>query len=219
MPGEVGRYAGADVPVQPRCERPAHWLTGILAHRPHWRTASPEPDLDVPCPLVYTTALMDWPRLTEAQRFGIRFFVLLIGFSIFAWAVNLPNHLALPQRWLASGATALANLVGSPSSATRSQISTGGLVIDINYECTGVYVLLILFTFLIAYPASWRSRLAGAAVGLVALSIVNVLRISFLVRVAELQPALFGYMHEYVWQGLFLILVIAYAMTWVEHVQ
>ena len=199
---------------------------GVTRSRPlataHRRTGSPAhsgPDLDVPSPLVYTTALMDRPRLSEAQRFGIRFFILLIGFSVLAWVVNLPNHLALPQRWLASGATALANLVGSPSSATRSQISTGGLVIDINYECTGVYVLLILFTFLIAYPASWRSRLAGAAVGVVALSIVNVLRISFLVRVAELQPALFGYMHEYVWQGLFLILVIAYAMTWVEHVQ
>jgi exosortase/archaeosortase family protein len=159
------------------------------------------------------------PRLSEAQRFGARFFALLIGFSVLAWAVSLPNHLALPQRWLAGSATALANLVGSPSSVTQSQINTGGLVININYECTGVYVLLILFTFLIAYPASWRSRLAGAAIGVVALSVVNVLRISFLVRVAELQPALFGYMHEYVWQGLFLILVIAYAMTWVEHLR
>jgi exosortase/archaeosortase family protein len=52
-----------------------------------------------------------------------------------------------------------------------------------------------------------------------ALTLVNVLRIAFLIAVAELQPALFGYFHEYVWQGLFLILVIAYAMTWVEYVR
>ena len=87
---------------------------------------------------------------------------------------------------------------------------------DINYECTGVYVVLILFVFLIAYPATWRARLIGAAIGVVALTIVNILRIAFLVRIAELAPDLFGYFHEYVWQGVFLVLVIAYAMTWVE---
>ena len=42
------------------------------------------------------------------------------------------------------------------------------------------------------------------------------LRIAVLVRVAELAPDLFDYMHEYVWQGLFLVLAVAYAMTWVE---
>jgi exosortase/archaeosortase family protein len=78
---------------------------------------------------------------------------------------------------------------------------------------------LILFVFLFAYPASWRSRLLGATIGVVALTIINVLRIAFLVRIAEIAPGLFGYFHEYVWQGVFLVLVIAYAMTWVERVR
>ena len=91
--------------------------------------------------------------------------------------------------------------------------------LDVNYECTGVYVLLILFTFLFAYPASWRSRISGVIVGVVALTAINIFRISVLVRVAEIEPELFGYFHEYVWQGVFLILVIAYAMAWVERVR
>jgi exosortase/archaeosortase family protein len=99
------------------------------------------------------------------------------------------------------------------------QISAGGLIVDINYECTGVYVLLILFVFLLAYPASWRARLSGAAVGVVALTALNIFRIAVLVRVAELQPTLFNYLHEYVWQGIFLVLTIVYAMTWVERVR
>ena len=103
--------------------------------------------------------------------------------------------------------------------AVRDQISVGALVIDINYECTGLYVLMILFTFLLAYPASWVARLAGATIGLVALTTINILRISVLIGIAEWQPDLFAYFHEYIWQGVFLILVIAYAMTWVEYVQ
>ena len=95
----------------------------------------------------------------------------------------------------------------------------GALTIDINYECTGVYVLLILFTFLLAYPASWPARIAGAVIGTVGLTLLNVCRIAFLIRAAEVQPQLFEYLHEYVWQGLFLVLVIGYAMTWVQYVR
>ena len=133
-----------------------------------------------------------------------------------AWAVTLPERLGPVQRALAGAATWLAGLTGSGATAQADEISVGDLLVHINFECTGVYVLLILFVFLLAYPASWRSRLLGAGLGVVALELLNVFRIAVLVRVAELQPALFDYMHEYVWQGLFLVLTVAYAMTWVE---
>ena len=155
-------------------------------------------------------------RLTLPQAFALRFFAYLVGASVLAWAVTLPERLGPVQRALAAAATWLAGLTGSGATAQADEISVGDLLVHINFECTGVYVLLILFVFLLAYPASWRSRLLGAGIGVVALELLNVFRIAVLVRVAELQPALFDYMHEYVWQGLFLVLTVAYAMTWVE---
>jgi exosortase/archaeosortase family protein len=157
--------------------------------------------------------------MSDAQKFGLRFFAFLVGASIVSWGFNLPGQLGGVQAFLAGSATAVARVFGSLSTAKIDQVYVNGLVMDINYECTGLYVILILLTFLLAYPASWRSRVAGAALGVAALTLVNVLRISILIGVAELQPDLFGYFHEYVWQGLFLILVIAYAMTWVEYVR
>ena len=157
--------------------------------------------------------------MSEAQKFGFRFFLFLIGASVLSWVVALPDRLKLVQRFLAGSAWSLAAAVGSRSTVNEDQIYVGGLVMDINYECTGLYVILILFTFLLAYPASWRSRLLGAAVGVAGLTVINVLRIAVLVGIAEVSPDLFGYFHEYVWQGVFLVLVIAYAMTWVERVQ
>lgn len=163
--------------------------------------------------------MVNQTRLNEAQRFGFRFFFLLIAFSVLTWAVNLPARLATPQAFLAGSATELANLTGSESTVAADQIHVGTLTIDINYECTGVYVLLILCTFLLAYPASWQARLVGSVVGIATLTVINILRISVLVHIAERQPSLFGYFHEYVWQGVFLVLVIAYAMTWVEQIR
>lgn len=157
--------------------------------------------------------------LSEAQAFGLRFFAFLVLASVLAWAVTLPARLGLPQRWIAGSATVLAQAAGSKAQVHGDQISAAGLMVDINYECTGVYVLLILFVFLLAYPAAWRARALGAAIGVVALTALNIFRIAVLIRVAELQPALFSYLHEYVWQGIFLVLTIAYAMTWVERVR
>jgi exosortase/archaeosortase family protein len=156
------------------------------------------------------------PRLSDAQRFGVRFFAFLVLASVATWALNLPHHLGAVQRQLASSGTWLARLSGGSGRAFGDQILVGDLSIDINYECTGVYVALILLVFVFAYPARWSVRLVGAAIGVAALTVVNVLRIAVLARIAELAPDLFSYFHEYVWQGVFLVLVIAYAMSWVE---
>lgn len=164
-------------------------------------------------------SLVNQPRLSEPQRFGLRFFALLVLASILAWMVSLPERLGPVQRLLAGSGTSIARLTGGTGKAAGDQISVGSLSLDINYECTGVYVVLILFVFLFAYPARWWARLTGAAIGVVALTVINILRIAFLVRVAEVAPGLFTYFHEYVWQGVFLVLVIAYAMTWVERVR
>jgi archaeosortase B (VPXXXP-CTERM-specific) len=157
--------------------------------------------------------------MSEAQRFGLRFFAVLGGFSVLAWIVALPQQLGVAQRTIAEAAGALARVAGSTNRVHGDQIHVTQLAIHINHECTGIYVLIILFTFLLAYPAAWRQRLLGATVGFAGLEAVNVLRLSFLIRIAELQPALFEYFHEYVWQGVLLILVIAYSMSWVEHVR
>jgi exosortase/archaeosortase family protein len=157
--------------------------------------------------------------LSEAQTFGLRFFAFLILASVIAWGVTLPSRLGPAQRGIAAAATWLAHGAGSAARVKGDQISAAGMVIDINYECTGVYVLLILFVFLLAYPSTWRARISGAAIGVVALTLLNVFRIAFLIRAAELQPELFSYLHEYVWQGIFLVLTIVYAMTWVERVR
>ncbi len=158
-------------------------------------------------------------KLTRAQRFGARFMILLATASVLSWAVELPNRLSVPQKFLATSASQLASLTGGANQPEADQIFVSGLTIHINYECTGIYVFLILFAFLIAYPASWAARAAGAAVGVTALSVVNIFRIAVLIRIAEVRPDLFAHFHEYVWQGVFLVLVIAYAMSWVERVK
>jgi len=158
---------------------------------------------------------MKWPFL----RFGLLFFLFLLGFSVLSVATDLQNHLHLAENGIAGAATWMAKGIGSAAVANDNIISVSGLTLDINHECTGVFVLFVLISFIGAYPANWRARVLGIAVGVTVLTFVNVLRIVTLVRIVEFYPNLFVYFHEYVWQGAFLMLVTLYALTWVEWVR
>jgi len=159
------------------------------------------------------------PMNSPILRFASLFFLFLIGFSVLSVATNLQNHLHLAEIGLAQSATWMAQRVGSAAVATGNLIAVSGLTLDINHECTGVFVLFVLISFIGAYPATLRAKATGAVIGVTLLSLVNILRVATLVRVVEFRPALFVYFHEYVWQGAFLMLVTLYAVTWVEWVQ
>ena len=150
-------------------------------------------------------------------RFALIFFVLLLGFSVLSVTTTLQNRLGVVESGIAASATWLASLVGSAASVTEGHyISVGGMTLNINHECTGVFVLFVLSSFIAAYPASLAAKVGGIVVGVVGLSAINVFRIATLVRVVEFYPNSFKYFHEYVWQGAFLMLVTLYAITWVE---
>jgi exosortase/archaeosortase family protein len=155
---------------------------------------------------------MKWPFV----RFGLLFFLFLLGFSVLSVATNLQNHLHVAENGIAGAATWLAHGIGSAAVVNGNVIHVSGLALDINHECTGVFVLFVLISFIGAYPARWTTQLLGILIGVSVLTLINVLRIVTLVRIVEFYPGLFVYFHEYVWQGAFLMLVTLYALTWVE---
>jgi exosortase/archaeosortase family protein len=150
-------------------------------------------------------------------RFGLLFFLFLIGFSVLSVATALQNRLVVLERGIASLATWMAQVTGSAAVTVDGNfILVKGMSLNINHECTGVFVLFVLISFICAYPATWKAKTAGILVGVTVLSLINVIRIATLVRLIEFYPALFAYFHEYVWQGAFLMLVTLYSITWVE---
>jgi exosortase/archaeosortase family protein len=150
-------------------------------------------------------------------RFAVLFFVALLAFSVMSVATALQNHLHVAEHGIASAATWMAQRVGSTAVVVdNNYIVAGGMTMNINHECTGVFVLFVLASFIAAYPAALGAKVLGIAVGVALLSLINVVRIATLVRVVESYPAAFPYFHEYIWQGAFLMLVTLYAISWVE---
>lgn len=150
-------------------------------------------------------------------RFAVIFFLLLLGFSALSAATGLQNRLSVIENAVAVAATGVAHVVGSAARVMNGNlILTQNLTLNINHECTGVFVLFVLVSFITAYPATLQAKVIGIVVGVTTLSFINIVRIATLVRLVEFYPKSFEYFHEYIWQGAFLMLVTLYAISWVE---
>ncbi len=151
--------------------------------------------------------------------FTFRLFLYLFLVSLLFSLGNMHENLLPMQRLLAAGATAGANVFGAEATLEGTIIRTEQQALDINHECTGIFVLLVYTMFVLAYPAPWSSRLSGAAVGWLTLNLVNVARLVLLTVIASRQPEWFAYFHEYFFQGLFIALLAVLASIWTEQVR
>jgi len=151
------------------------------------------------------------------------FLVRLLGYLFLAsLAFSLGElHLRMGpiQEWMAHVATTGANLFGAGAAVQGSIITAEHAALDINHECTGVFVLIVYAMFVLAYPAPWWHRVSGIAIGFAVLTAVNLLRLVGLTVVASRYPTWFAYFHEYFFQGLFIALLAFLASLWTEQVR
>ena len=148
--------------------------------------------------------------------FALRFFVYLLLWSLVFWAFSLHERLGPVQRAIAMASAATARGVGGVAVSQGQDIIINDLVITINHECTGIFVIMLFTSFVLAYPASWRARLVGLGIGIPLFFAVNIFRLATLARIVEVYPGAFFYLHEYVWQGILTVVVLVGAIAWAE---
>jgi len=87
-------------------------------------------------------------------------------------------------------------------------------------ECGAIEVMAIFFAAVLAFPTRWWKRLAGIAAGVPIMYAVNILRLSCLAVIGALTNGgkWFKFSHEYVWQAIYLVFVVAVWLAWVEYV-
>lgn len=151
--------------------------------------------------------------------FAVRLLAYLFAISLLFSVGELYRHMLPLQSFLASTVTAGANLFGAGVQVRGPIIDVTELKLEINHECTAIFVLLVYVAFVFAYPAPWKSRLVGIGVGAFVLTGVNIGRLIVLTLIARSRPDLFNYVHEYFFQGVFIALLAVLASLWTEQVR
>ncbi len=147
------------------------------------------------------------------------FFAIIVLVFFFTDYEPLARHVNLGG-WMAEFATrassailtVLAPLFGLTLSVSGTRIVFGGFAVDVTEACSGVVPTAIYWAAVLAYPAGWKARLIGLALGTAVIHSLNVLRVIALIFVGLFANAYFHYTHVYFAQALIIVVAVA---TWV----
>lgn len=111
------------------------------------------------------------------------------------------------------------NAVQSPKERNRANRGTQ-FAFHVVPDCGAIPSMSIFLAAVLAFPAAWWKRGVGAIVGLIILYGINILRLGTLGYIGAIDTSpgrkWFTFAHEYVWQGVFIVFVVAVWMLWVE---
>lgn len=133
-----------------------------------------------------------------------------------AWIVFVSSDAAMGvlQRGFAVVTSATLNVLGHSTVAVGTLVLSDRFGISVVTACTGVFAAGIYLIAVFVFPTTWRAKLAGAALGVVVLSSVNVIRLVSLYYVGLHWPAALDIIHQLVWQSLIIVLAVSLWLLW-----
>lgn len=151
-------------------------------------------------------------------RFLLLFLVILSG--LFAAELTPPGQ-ALVVPWTAILARLSASLINlfDPHVIAYGKViqsQTTGFGVTIEAGCNAVEACIILIAAILAFPAPWRHKVLGVAVGIVAVQGINILRIISLYYLGQWRADAFEFAHLYLWQALIMLDVLVVWLIWIR---
>jgi exosortase H (IPTLxxWG-CTERM-specific) len=156
-----------------------------------------------------------WRRNRKEIQFLVLFVVLLgAGFTLISvhW-VN--DHVIEPfTGGIARISGATLNLLGQHVTMQGTIIRSSRFAVNIRNGCNGVEAMLIFLAAVLAFPASWRSRLAGLGLGILAIQVVNLVRVVALFLTGIYFPKIFDTSHTVIWQTIVILFGVVLWIFW-----
>ena len=154
------------------------------------------------------------------RHFTLKFVLVLV--ALFAFELTPPGQ-ALVKPWTAFVASASAGLVQAfdGDAAARGIVlysRKSGFAVEIQAGCNGIEAMLVLVAGMLAYPAPWRQRAAGIAIGAVAIQALNLVRVVSLFYLGQWNRDWFEWAHLYAWQALIMLDALVVWLLWIRHV-
>ena len=108
------------------------------------------------------------------------------------------------------------NLLSLKATATGTLLSIDGFAARIDDVCTGIFVVAIYLSAVLAYPSRVGEKLKGLFLGASAILILNMIRVVSLMYIGRFFPALFETAHLVVWQSLIIFSALLVWIYWTE---
>jgi exosortase H (IPTLxxWG-CTERM-specific) len=150
------------------------------------------------------------PVLIYGAKFGALVFALY-GLLAAPWAEHILYYYLEANAWISSG---ILNLLGQGTQVSEVTIRSPAFAIAIRRGCDAVEPTWLLCAAIVAFPGTWRRKLAGIGAGIVALQALNLIRIVTLYLIGSRLPALFPSAHLEIWPAVFIVVAIMLFVGW-----
>ena len=154
-----------------------------------------------------------WQR--PEYRFLIIFFsILVVGFVTIALRpVN--DHVVVPYTaFIAKMSGVALDLLGEDITVDGCNLLSPRFQVAIYNGCNGLITSLIFVSGVLAFPSSLRSKLIGVFGGLLAIQLINLIRIVSLFYIGVFVPQFFNQSHIFVWQSLVILAGVTLWVFW-----
>ena len=139
--------------------------------------------------------------------------VTAVHLLLWGWVDLLPL-----QRAIASLSGSLISFSGIPAKVADIEIFLPHAHWRVVSECTAISAIVVFSSLVLVFPANWNSRLIGLLVGIPLLMGANISRLFALAWVSHWLPGKAELFHDYVWQMVFLCLVVLMWLVWMNKV-
>lgn len=141
-------------------------------------------------------------------------FLLLLGGGFTLISLKWVNDHAIEPftAGIARVSGAVLDLIGQEVTMQGTIIRSSRFAVNIRNGCNGVEAMLIFLAAVLAFPASWRSRLLGLGIGILAIQAVNLVRVVALFLTGAYFQSLFDASHTVVWQTL---VILSGVLLWI----
>lgn len=143
-------------------------------------------------------------------------FLVLLGLSFTALSLQPVND-AVVEPFTAGVArvSGLAlNLIGQNITMRGTIIENPRFAVNIRNGCNGVETMLIFISAVLAFPAAWKARGIGLVLGVLAIQVVNLLRVVALFLTGAYFPRLFDASHTVIWQTVVILFGVLLWIYW-----
>ena len=151
----------------------------------------------------------------------IRIVALFVGIvlALFALELTPPGQRFFVQPWtnaVAQAAGAIAHALDPAVLVAGAMLvsTQTGFAVTILAGCNGVEAMIVLVAGMLAFPAPWKHRVIGIAVGVLAIQVLNLARIVSLFYLGQWDRDAFEWAHLYLWQALVMLDALIVWVLW-----
>jgi exosortase H (IPTLxxWG-CTERM-specific) len=143
---------------------------------------------------------------------------LVAGYFLSVYGPVIRQAIIPFTSFIATASSLVIQLLGGQAHASGTRLAGAGIALDLRNGCNGVWATLIYVSAVLAFPSSLRSKLWGAALGVIAIFLVNLIRVVSLYFIVLYYPSAFEGAHIYVWQSVIIAAAVLLWLFWAQRV-